>query len=111
MKSVVGAFGTMILLLLNVLMCITISNASVAVAVAKEYKADVVAEIENSNFNPYVIEGCIRQAELAGYNLQITNYTYDDMHDVQTAEVILTYAYELPMFGIYETKTTRGIAR
>lgn len=111
MKSIVGAFGTLILLVINVLMCINISNASVAVAAAKEYKADVVAEVENSNFNAYVIEGCIEQAKQAGYDLKITSYTYNDMNDVQTAEIILTYTYELPMFGIYETRTTRGIAR
>jgi len=111
MKNIVGAFGTLVVLLLNALLCVTVSNAGIMVAAAKEYKADVIAEIENSNFNAYVMEGCIRQAEQVGYDLQITNYTYNDTHDIQTAEVILTYSYELPVLGIYETKTTRGIAR
>lgn len=111
MKNLVGAFGTLAALLLNVYLCITVSNAAIEVAEAKEYKADVIAEIENSNFNTYVMEGCIRQAEQAGYELKITNYTYNEVCDIQTAEVILTYSYELPLLGIYQTKATRGIAR
>lgn len=111
MKNIIGAFGTLLVLMVNMFMCITVSNGSAAVAAAKEYKTDVIAEIENSNFNPYVIAGCIKQAQECGYQLQVTNYTYDEEKDTRTAEVILTYTYSLPLFGIYETMTTRGIAR
>lgn len=111
MKNIIGAFGTLLVLLVNLFMCITVCNASVVVAAAKEYKADVVAEIENSNFNAYVIEGCIDQAQKAGYQLEVTNCVYDEVYDIQTAEVILTYTYKLPLFEIFETRTTRGIAR
>lgn len=111
MKNIIGAFGTLLVLMVNMFMCIAVSSASGTVAVAKEYKADVVAEIENSNFNPYVIAGCIRQAEEAGYQLQVTNCTYNEENDIQTAEVILSYSYYLPLFGISKTMTTRGIAR
>ena len=111
MKQIIGAFGTLILLMLNIFMCITVANASGAVVEAKEFKADVVAEIENSNFNQNVINSCISQAVASGYELQITNCTYDANNDIQAAEVILTYKYEMPLFGISETKTTRGIAR
>ena len=111
MKNIIGAFGTLLVLMVNLLMCMVVSNASVRVAAAKEYKADVVAEIENSNFNPYVVAGCIEQAEKAGYQLQVTNCTYNEENDIQTAEVLLSYYYELPLFGISKTMTTRGIAR
>lgn len=111
MKNVITAFGTILILMLNAFCCIAVSNASMTVAAAKEYKADVIAEIENSNFNPNVIAACIAQAQTAGYELQVLNSVYDAEHDIQSAEVILTYSYEIPLFGIAETKTTRGIAR
>ena len=111
MKNIIGAFGTLMVLIMNLYMCVTISGASVAVVAAKEFKADVVAEIENSNFNPYVIAGCIEQANKAGYDLVVTNYTYSSKDDIQTAEVILTYSYEMPLFAISAKRTTRAIAR
>ena len=111
MKHIIGAFGTLFVLMLNIFICVSICNVSGAVAEAKEYKAAVVAEIENSNFNPNVINACITQAQTAGYELQITSCTYDVDQNIQTAEVVLTYSYEMPLFGISEIKTTRGIAR
>lgn len=111
MKQIIGAFGSLFVLVLTLITCTTVTTASGAAAAAKEYKADVIAEIENSNFNPNVIASCIEQAADAGYELQITSCTYDDDSNIQTAEVILTYNYEMPLFGIYDTKTTRGIAR
>lgn len=111
MKNIIAAFGTLMVLMLNLVICIGVSNASVTTAVAKEFKADVVAEIENSNFNPNVINGCISQAQEAGYELEITSCTYDENNNIQTAEVVLTYSYYIPLFNIQGTKSTRGIAR
>lgn len=111
MKHVITAYATLIMFLLSVFLCISMTNAAVSMTEAKEFKAQVVAEIENSNFNPFVIDGCIKQAHEAGYELQVTNCIYDENNDIQTAEVILIYNYQLPMLGISETRTTRGIAR
>lgn len=111
MKQIVGAFGTLIILVLNIFICIGLSTATEQAETAKEYKADVIAEIENSNFNPNVISSCISQASAAGYTLQVTSCTYDEDSNIQTAEVILSYSYELPIFGVTATKTTRGFAR
>lgn len=111
MKNIIGVFGTLMMLVIYFFACIAVGNAGITVAEAKEFKAQVVAEIENSNFNPNVIEGCIRQAENAGYQLQVTSCMYDERYGMQSAEVILTYSYEIPLLGIFETRTTRGIAR
>lgn len=111
MKHMITAYGALIVFILNTFMCITVSNATAAMAEAKEYKAQVVAEIENSNFNENVINACITQAQTEGYQISITNCIYDENYNIQTAEVILTYSYNLPLFGISETKTSRGIAR
>lgn len=111
MKQILGAFCTFIVLAMNIMICISVSTASGQVAEAKEYRAGVTAEIENSNFNPKVIEACIAQASKEGYELQVKSCIYDEDNNIQTAEVVLSYKYELPLFGLKSTKTTRGIAR
>ena len=111
MKHIISAYGTMFILMLNVMLCISMCNASGMVAEAKEFKADIIAEIENSNFNTAVINGCIKQAEAAGYNLIITNCIYDENNNIQAAEIILKYTYKIPLLGISEIQTARGIAR
>ena len=111
MKHIISVFVTMFSFILHLFLCIAVSNVSGAITEAKELKADVIAEIENSNFNPNVIDACIRQAKDAGYFMQVTNCIYDERQKIQTAEVIVSYQYEIPFLGIYETMTTRGIAR
>lgn len=111
MRHVITTYATLIVFLLMVFLCTTMTGAAVEMTEAKEFKAQVVAEIENSNFNPYVIEACKKQALAAGYELQITTYIYDKRYDMQTAEVVLMYPYHLPMFGVAEIRTTRGIAK
>ena len=111
MKHIIGAFGTLLTMALNIFICATVMNAAGKVASAKEFKTDVVAEIENSNFNQRVIDSCVEQAKAFGYNLLVTNCIYDEGRDIQSAEVVLTYQYEMPLFGISETRTTRAIAR
>lgn len=111
MKHVITAYAVLLILLFSIFTCVSMTNAANAMIEAKEFKAQVVAEIENSNFNPYVIEGCIRQANIAGYELQITNCVYDEYYNIHTAEVVLTYEYCLPMFGMKQIRTTRGVAR
>lgn len=111
MRNIIGAFSALLMLVLNLFLCISVSSSSAAVAAAKEYKADVIAEIENSNFNPAVIDACIQQARELGYSLEVNGYVYDEAHDIQSAEVMVTYSYEMPLFGIAKTQMTRGIAR
>ena len=81
-----------------------------AMAAAKEYKADVIAEIENSDFNRDVISSCISQAQSAGYTLTVTPSANAEGETV-SADVILSYDYKMPVFGIEKTHMTRGIAR
>lgn len=111
MKHIIEAYTILFVLLLILGCCSSLLSASGQTAAAKEYKADVIAEIENSNFNPNVINACISQAAANGYELQVSSYTYDAEHDIQTAEVILKYEYRMPVFGITDTRSTRGIAR
>ncbi len=111
MKNVIEAFSVLLLTMLCAYASIAIITATSGILAAKEYKADVIAEIECSDFNRNVMESCIAQADEAGYMLQITPCSYDADSHVNTAEVLLTYEYKLPLFGISNKKTTRGIAR
>ena len=111
MKHIIGAFGTLIVLGLQILICTSVTSVSGVMAEAKEYKASVIAEIENSNFNQNVIDACIRQAGQEGYILEITNCIYDADMDMQSAEVLLSYEYAIQILGIKDIRTTRGIAR
>lgn len=98
-------------LMLNLLLCAAVLTMSAEAAAAKEYKAAVVAEIENCNFNPRVIEACRTQAAERGYTLEVTTGVYDENQDVRMAEVLLKYRYEVPLLGISGEHTTRGVAR
>ena len=89
MKHIISAFGILLVLLINIFICVGTATASSEAAAAKEYKADVIAEIENSNFNPNVIAACISEAGNMGYQLQITK-SMDVDREVQSAEVILS---------------------
>ena len=111
MRQIIGAFGILFIMMANIFICTGLIGASGQVAAAKEYKSQVVAELENSNFNPEVIDACVQQARELGYSLEVNGYVYDEAHDIQSAEVIVSYSYEMPLFGIAKTQMTRGIAR
>ncbi len=111
MKHVIEAFSAIIYISMTLFVSVAIISASLDITAAAQYRADVTAELENSNFNQEVIDACIAQADAKGYMLEITDCTYDNYNDINTAEVVLTYKYEIPLLGISVTKTTRGIAR
>lgn len=111
MKHIIGAFSVLMILLLHIFIGVAVITVNAEVAAVKEYKAAVVAEVENSNFNPAVIAECKAQAAKRGYSLQVTECLYDEERDLRTAEVVLTYTYKIPLLGITNTRTTRGIAR
>lgn len=111
MKHIIEGFSVLFVLMLN--LCLTAGMLSITakVAEAKEYKAAVVAEVENSNFNPNVITACIEDAKARGYFLEVTTCCYEEDGKRQMAEVRLTYDYELPILGVFGQRMTRGIAR
>lgn len=111
MKHIVEVFSAFVIMIVAAYISTALITADSEIAAAKSFNADCVAEIENSNFNESVINSCISQASNAGYTLQVTNYTFDVYNDINTAEVILSYKYEMPLLGISQTKEIRGIAR
>ena len=111
MKNIIEAFTAVLFIILFAFAGISVITASSSIMAAKEYKADVIAEIENSDFNENVINTCISQGADAGYLVEVTPCTYDENNNMRTAEVVVSYEYILPLFGISDTKSTRGIAR
>ena len=71
MKYIIEVFSVMLVLVFNLLLCVNMLGVSADVAAAKEFKAAMIAEIENSDFNPYVIDGCKAQAGTEGYELEV----------------------------------------
>lgn len=86
-------------------------KASADTDAAKEFKANCIAEIENSNFNDSVINACITEASNQGYTLSVNKTVIDPEYNVVIAEVVLEYPYKITALGINNTHQTRGIAR
>ena len=111
MKAIMEVYGILLMLLLTAASGLSATAAEERIAQAKRFKAETIAEIENSNFNPTVIDALRTSAQASGYTLEVTPCTYDAENDVTTAEIVLTYKYKASVFGIEETRTTRGVAR
>ena len=110
MAQIIHFVSNIMLMLLGFFLCISIVAGVDTKTQAEEYKADVIAEIENSNFNQAVIETCMIQAEKVGYEVQVHPCCYDADGDTTLAEVIVSYSYQVPLLGIAEKKELRGIA-
>lgn len=106
-KVLLGIF----LITLTALSGIGTVMAGADTAEAEKYHADVITEIECSNYNDTVMASCAAQAANNGYELTIDPIRYDEAGNIQTAEVILKYKYEIPLFQISKQKEIRGFAR
>ncbi len=66
-KSYLGIFFLMVTGMVG----IGVVTAGIQSANARNYHADVISEIECSNFNESVLAACQQQAQAQGYSLQI----------------------------------------
>ena len=108
MRQIIGAFGILFIMMANIFICTGLIGASGQVAAAKEYKSQVVAELENSNFNPGVIDACKKKARTdMNWRFRIVFMT----HGKYECAVALKYHYRIPVLGIYEENITYAIAR
>lgn len=108
-KTYVGIF----ILLLSVFAMAGVMSATIDAGNARDFHASVIAEIEDSNFAPSVIQACQAQAQSAGYELLIDgNSIVRDADGKPTLmEIILKYQYKIDIFGIVSTQQIRGFAR
>lgn len=101
MKYVMEAFSVLFVLILNISLCVTVLNVSAQTAAARRFTADVVAEIENSNFNDTVMESCKSRATEAGYDLEILSGEYGDE---EVARVRLSISLPVACFFLLQHK-------
>ena len=98
MKYIIEVFSVMLVLVFNLLLCISMLGVSADVAAAKEFKAAM-------------IDGCKAQARTEGYELEVQSYTYGGQSDRRIAGINLYYRYRIPLLGVSQQRVTRGIAR
>ena len=110
MSQIMKAFMGVFLTLFMAVTAMGILAAYMEVMNAQDMQARIVDEIENSDFNQTVITSCISQAQSAGYTLTVTPSANAEGETV-SADVVLSYSYKMPVFGIEKTHQTRGIAR
>ena len=108
-KTYVGIF----ILLLSVFTMAGVMSASIDANNARDFHASVVAEIEDSNFAPSVINACKTQAANAGYELLVdeSSIVKDEDGKPTLMEVILKYKYNVDFLGVVSTQQIRAFAR
>lgn len=111
MGQVIKSYLGLFFLLLMGLVGIGVVTAGVQSSAARSFHADVISEIECSNFNAGVVTACRQQAQEAGYGLEVKTMNYDDEGHVMTAEVILKYDYAIPVLNLVTDHEVRGFAR
>lgn len=123
MGQVVKTYLGIFLMMLLTMAGIGIITAEIEVAKARNYKTDVVIELENSAYNPKVAQMCVKQAEESGYILELLFYdakgrvyrmdALEENSDVtiDMAEVYLSYQYRIGPFHSSGWHSIRGMAR
>ncbi len=107
MKTYLGIF----FLLVTGMVGIGVVTAGIQSANARNYHADVISEIECSNFNDAVISSCRQQAKEAGYELVVKTMEYNPQEHTKMAEVILHYEYAIPVLNLVTDHQVRGFAK
>lgn len=111
MGQVFKTYLGILFLLLTGLVGIGVVTAGVEVTAARNYHADVITEIECSNFNDSVVEACKHQAQEKGYQLTVADMVYNAEKKEQMAEVILSFDYAIPVLNLVSNREIRGFAR
>lgn len=125
-KGFLGIFFIVLLAVSGLSISVSMLNASNA----KTFKANMITEIENSNFNYDVINDCVSQGEELGYEIQLKIFTEDietgerktesitgssvsseNTKGAYMTEVLVTYVNRMNIFGIEDTHQLRGYAR
>lgn len=108
-KTYVGIF----ILMLSVFSMAGVMSACIDANNARDFHASVMAEVEDSNFAPSVIQACKVQAEKSGYELLVDSNSVvrDEDGKPTLMEVILRYEYRIDFLGVVSTQQIRGFAR
>ena len=121
MSHIIDTMLAVFMLVLVMLFGTSIVQAQVSISEVKDCKEEIAAELKCSNYNPNVINECIRQAQANRFTITITLYrgnkgtvTYTSANasgayaDVSTAEIKIGYHYSLTCFGESRMHYIRG---
>lgn len=111
MGQVMKTYLVIFFLMLMGLIGIGVVTAGIEVNAARNYHADVISEIECSNFNLNVVNACKIQAKNKGYQLVVTDMVYDIEKNQRMAEVVLSFQYAIPILNLISEHEVRGFAR
>lgn len=124
MEQIPKVFLTVLLTLVLTVLSFGVIAGEMQTAKAKNYKADVVAQIEQSDFDQDVMKELIKSAKNNGYTLYIKNdpndFTNPDTPSVlvtngaynkKISYVTLKYSFDVAIFGIHKEHITQAVAR
>ena len=107
LKTYLGLFFLLIMGLVG----IGVVAAGIEVTAARNYHADVISQVECSNFNAGVISACKNQAGERGYQLEVAELVYDGEGNQRMAEIILSFEYSIPVLNLVSEHEVGGFAR
>lgn len=111
MGEIIKAYMGLFFFVLQLVLGESLIMVGVEEQAAQNYHADVIEEIESSNFSPSVIAACKNQAQSNGYELEVNSIVTDDDNNIKMAEVVLKYNHSIDILEIMSTQEKRGFAR
>lgn len=125
MGQIIKTYLSVFLILFMTVVSISILDAYLQVLKAQDMQAQMVDEIENSNYAPSVVQDCFAGAGEAGYELALTYYFENggvvcctgvsqiptDVNSINMACVELTFPLEIGVFGFSRNHTFSGCAK
>jgi len=101
---------TLFLLFITLFTYIGTITADLDISNARDFKNQVVAQIEDSNLSNQVIEACKTSAQAQGYILE-TNTIKDDINRPVAVEITLKYNYTVIFLNVMKEHTLHDYAR
>lgn len=95
-KTFVGLFFSLVLLILGIGMIAASVNARNATAFA----AECASRIENSDFADSVVQECEQEAAEKGYVLEVEISGREDRPEVKFGSLSLEYPFRIPLIGV-----------
>ena len=130
MNQIIKCFLSIFFIFLLLVIGMSISTSMINTVKARNFKADAITKIENSDFYYEVINECMSQAKKNDYELEMNIYTNnmqtgernvanvisgrvtkDMVQDAYMTELILKYKNQISILGIETQHRSRGYAR
>ena len=125
MSQILKSFMVIFLLLFLVMTSAGILSAFLQVLYAQDLHAQIITELEDSDYATVVIKENLMEAKEKGYQMEVILYDEEenyrkitgeeelpkDCGDIAFARVQLTFWFQIPFLKINQKHTLRGYAR